>query len=157
MCVIASLVLQRLHDGIASEAFNSFQPHDGIGAVAPTNSRKRQRRKSLTSNPAPVREPHTFFSVCEPWASPLWLAIRLLASGIVERNPGPQRRRQLAGLVRHALSTSICSLVQWCGLLLLPGPTLWWWLISYNSGHARCCWRWSLVRPELRSDGHKTN
>jgi len=36
---------------------------------------------------------------------PLCLAIRLLASGNLEQNPGAQRRRQLTGLVRHALST----------------------------------------------------
>jgi len=60
---------------------------------------------------------------------PIWLAIRLLASGDVEQNPGPQRRRQLTGLVWHALSTRH---VRWSdgvrGLFLLPGtygPTLW--------------------------------
>jgi len=55
-----------------------------------TNSRNRQRRRSPTSNPAAVREPHTVFSVCQPWASPLWLAIRLLASGDVEHTSKQQ-------------------------------------------------------------------
>jgi len=70
-----------------------------------TNSRKRKRRKSRTSNAAPVREPHTFFSVRQPWASLLWLAISLLASGNVKQNPGPQKKLQLTGLVWLALRT----------------------------------------------------
>jgi len=69
-----------------------------------TNSRKLQMCKSPMSKPAPARKPRTVLLVCQPWASPLWLAIRILASGYVELNPGPQRRQQLAGLVRLALS-----------------------------------------------------
>jgi len=109
-------------------------------AGASTNSRKRQRRKSPTSNLAPVREPHTISSLCQPWASP---------------NPGPQRRRQLTGLLwndhstRHPFTGPMVQafllqrfMVQPCG----PLTTL--------DGRTVCCWRWSEVRPELRPDGH---
>jgi len=57
---------------------------------ASTNLRKRQRRKFQMSNPAPGKESHTVFSVCNTYASPLWLAIRLLTSGDVEKDPEPQ-------------------------------------------------------------------
>jgi len=67
---------------------STSQRHRCFGAS--TNSRKRQRRKSPTSNPALVREPHTVFSVCQPCLSPLWLAIRLLTSGDMEQDPGPE-------------------------------------------------------------------
>jgi len=36
---------------------------------------------------------------------PLWLAIRLLASGDMVQNPGPKKKQQLTGLGWHAVST----------------------------------------------------
>jgi len=52
----------------------------------------------------------------------------------------------------------ICSLVWWCGLVLLPGLTVQacggGWSPTTLDGCAGCCWRRSEVRPELRPDGH---
>jgi len=77
--------LHRLQD--ASGAFNSFQPHDDIGAMErpqiPEKSASRQRQNLLPSGSFT-----SFSSVCQPWASPLCLAIRLLASGDMEQNSG---------------------------------------------------------------------
>jgi len=105
-------------------------------AGASTNSWKRERRKSPKSNPAPVREPHIVFSVCQPWASPLWLAIRLLAWGTWNKTLDHRRNNIWLVLLGTTSAPSICSLVRWNELILLLGtygPVLWQWLTSCNS------------------------
>jgi len=70
----------------------------------------KTRRASL------ARLPGRLCVTCKPFffgmptlGIPNMLVIRLLASGDVEPNPGPQRRQQLSRLVRLALSrTSVC-------------------------------------------------
>jgi len=65
---VAWLVLKRLQD--ASEAFNSFQSHDDIGALElpqiPENDKGAIRQILL-----PSESLKPFFSVCQPRASPL--------------------------------------------------------------------------------------
>ena len=58
------------------------------------------------------REPQTVFSVCQPWASPLWLAARLLASGDVEANPGPPKNNSTKTINQPSTSTTtyICPI-----------------------------------------------
>ena len=50
------------------------------------------------------RVPQTVFSVCQSWASPLWLAVQLLKAGDIESNPGPPRTH------RPPKSTWICNI-----------------------------------------------
>jgi len=138
--------------------FNSFCPHDDIGALErpqiPENDKGASCQRQILLLLGSLK-PFVFGmpTLCVP--SPLWLAIRLLASGDLKQDSGPQEKLQLTGLVWHALSTRLCSLVRWSGLLLLPhtdGPTLSRWLTSYNSG--RTCKglrRQREVRPELTS------
>jgi len=108
---------------------NSFRPHDDIGALERLQilendkGASRQLQILLPSGTKYIFAP--FFQYAN-LGRPLWLAIRLPASGGVKQNPGPLRRLQLTGLVWHDLNTRN----------LLAGPmvraSLTHWDIWYN-------------------------
>jgi len=123
-----------------------------------TNSRKRQRRKSPTSNPAPIGEHYTIFFGMPTMGAPLWLANWLLASGDVEQNTGPQKKPQLTGLVWHDHSTRHLfagPMIQAFPKDFMVQPCGGGWPPTTLDGCAVYCWRRSKVRSELRPDAHK--
>ena len=67
----------------------------------------------LPENPSRsrLRERHAEFSAVQTWASPLWLAVRLLAAGDVERNPGPPHNHHQQHLTNQSViyECSICN------------------------------------------------
>jgi len=89
-------------------AFNWFPPHDDISVLErsqiPENDKGANRQRQIL---LPSGSLTPFFFGMPTLAGPLWLAIRLLASGHVEQGPGPQRKRQLIGLVGHVFSNYI--------------------------------------------------
>ena len=72
---------------------------------APCSAANRNTRIFSGNCPCSLsRVPQTVFSVCQSWASPLWLAVQLLKAGDIESNPGPPRTH------RPPQSTWICDI-----------------------------------------------
>ena len=78
--------------------------------LSPGNHHNGSRRTSPDDFTLLRKKPQTVFSVCQPWASPLWLAARLLTSGDVEQNLGPPKHNT------HSI-TFTCSI---CNQLITP-------------------------------------